>query len=137
MTSLAAALARYPGAVTFRHGDGPALNAEILALIRAGRKTVSCDALAAFEARGEALPQPGRIDIALSWDGAPALAIETLRVDLIPFDRMTETQIPPQGEFRDLADWRAGYRAYLTRSGHFAADALMVVETFRVVQDFT
>lgn len=135
MTPLAAALARYPGAVTFRYGDGPALNVQILALVRAGRKTVSCDALAAFQARGEALPEPGRRDIALTWDGTPALVIETQRIDLIPFDRMPEALIPPQGEFRDLAQWQAGYRDYLTRSGHFAPDAVMVVETFRLIED--
>ena len=37
MTPLAAALARHPGAVSFRYGDGPELNARILALIRAAK----------------------------------------------------------------------------------------------------
>jgi uncharacterized protein YhfF len=133
---LDAILRRYPGALTFRYGDGPVLNAEILALVRAGRKTVSCDALAAFRARAEALPEAGRTDIALTWDGAPALAIRTLRVDIIPFDRFPADLVPPQAEFRDLDDWRQGYRAYLTRSGHFALNADMVVETFRLVEDF-
>ena len=133
---LAAVLARYPGAVSFRYGDSAALNAEILALVRAGTKTMTCDALGAFEARGEALPEAGRIDIALDWEGTPALAVETVRVERIRFDRMDEGRIPPQGEFRDLAHWRAGYEAYLTRAGHFAPDVLMVVETFRVVEDF-
>jgi uncharacterized protein YhfF len=128
---------RYPGAVTFRYGDGPVLNAEILALVRSGRKTVSCDALAAFHARGESLPEPGRRDIALTWDGTPALVIETLRTDLIPFDQMPASLIPPQAEFRDLAHWREGYRDDLTRSGHFAPDALILVETFRLTRDLS
>lgn len=45
---LAQALASYPGAVAFRFGDRPALNAKILAPVRDGRKTVSCDAVAGF-----------------------------------------------------------------------------------------
>ncbi|SDI14265.1 Uncharacterized protein YhfF [Lutimaribacter saemankumensis] len=129
-------LARYPGAVTFRYGDSARLNADILALVRAGRKTMTCDALPAFEARGETLPEEGRIDIALDWSGKPALAVQTLKVEHVPFDRMDEARVPPQGEFSDLADWRAGYEAYLRRAGHFAPDVTMVVETFRMVEDF-
>ena len=128
--------ARYPRAVAFRYGDSAELNAEILGLVRAGRKTMSCDALPAFTARGEPVPEVGRTDIALDWDGNPALAVQTVTVEHIPFDRMDESRIPPQGEFRDLDHWRQGYRAYLTRSGHFAPDVVMVVETFRVVEDF-
>ncbi len=130
------ALARHPGAQTFTSGDSPELNAEILGLIRAGRKTMGCDARPAFEARGEAMPEPGRVDIALDWSGAPALALRTAKVEVIRFCDMNEARIPPQGEFRDLAHWRAGYQAYLTRSGHFAPDVEMVVETFEVVEDF-
>ena len=134
--TLTEAMSRYPAAVTFRYGDGPALNATILGLVRAGRKTISCDALPAFLARGESLPEPGRIDIALTWDGAPALAIRTTRVEIIPFDQMPEAQVAAQAEFRNLDDWRQGYRAYLTRSGHFAPDVPMVVETFHMIEDF-
>lgn len=136
MTQLSEAQKRYPGAVPFRFGDSPALNADILALVRAGRKTLSCDALAAFEAREEPLPEPGRTDVALTWNGAPALAVPTVRVETIRFADVEERHIPPQGEFRDLAHWRRGYEAYLRRSGCFARDAPMVMETFELVEDF-
>lgn len=134
--SLEDAQARYPGAQAFAFGDSAALNAEILALVRAGRKTVTCDALAAFEARGEAAPQPGRIDIATDWAGQPVLALRTLTVQHMPFDEMTVELVADQGEFRDLAEWRRGYEAYLTRSGQFAPDVLMLVERFEVVEVF-
>lgn len=132
----AEALARYPDAVSFKYGDSAALNAEILSLVRTGRKTVSCDALAAFEARGETLPKLGRVDIALNWSGVPVLAVRTVAVDYVPFDQVTEAMIPDQAEFRDLAHWRVGYQAYLSRSGHFAPDAMMLMERFEVVEDF-
>ncbi|MDU8910539.1 ASCH domain-containing protein [Aestuariicoccus sp. MJ-SS9] len=134
--TVAEALARHPGAVTFSFGDSAALNAEILALVRAGAKTVTCDAQAAFAARGEPLPVAGRVDIALDWAGAPQLALRTEAVEVIAFDAMTGDRIAAQGEFADLAAWRRGYEAYLRRSGHFAPDAPMVVETFAVVEDF-
>ena len=55
------ALARYPGSVTFRYGDGPDLNRDIIALVRAGVKKVSCDAWEAFGARGRAFEPAGGV----------------------------------------------------------------------------
>lgn len=136
MLTLSDALARYPGAASFAFGDGPALNEKILALVRAGRKTVTCEAVAAFTARGEALPMVGRIDIATNWNGRPALALRTIKVLWLPFDKMPESLVAAQGEFRDLAHWRQGYEAYLTRAGVFARDVNILAEQFEVVEDF-
>lgn len=134
--TLDAALKKYPSAATFRFGDSAPLNAEILTLVLAGTKTVSCDAVANFERRAESLPQPGRVDITLDWKGAAVAAIRTVSVDLMRFDEMTEALVADQGEFRDLAHWRAGYEAYLRRAGVFAPDVEMVVERFEVVEQF-
>ena len=134
--TLAEAIARHPGASSFRFGDSRALNTQILDLVRQGRKTVTCDAVANFAKRGDPLPEPGRVDIALDWDGAPVLAIRTVAVARMPFASMTEDLVSAQGEFRDLEDWRAGYRAYLTRAGLFAPDVALLVETFTCVEVF-
>ncbi|MEP1941999.1 MAG: ASCH domain-containing protein, partial [Sulfitobacter sp.] len=130
------ALVRYPDAAFFAFGDGAELNGEILALVRSGKKTISCDAVAGFAARSEPLPLVGKIDVATDWDGTPQLAIRTVEVLQIPFDQMSAQMIPAQGEFRDLAHWRAGYQAYLTRAGLFTSDVLMLVERFELVEDF-
>ncbi|MEM6939842.1 MAG: ASCH domain-containing protein [Pseudomonadota bacterium] len=127
---------RYPGAITFRFGDSAALNEEILGLVRAGRKTMTCDALRAFEERGEKVPEPGEVSIALDPSGAPAVVIRTLSISHVPFDQVTEDLVPDQGEFKDLADWRTGYGAYLKRSGVFAPDVMMIIERFEVVEVF-
>lgn len=122
--------------VQYCPGDSAALNAEILGLMRSGAKTASCEALAYFEETGEPLPVPGRVDIALDWARRPALATETLALRHLRFDEMTEADVAAQGEFRDLAHWREGYRAYLTRAGRYAPETPMILETFRVVRDF-
>ena len=132
----AEALALYPGSVSFKFGDSAALNAEILALVLSGMKTVTCDALANFEARAEPVPVVGRTDIALNWAGRPVAAVRTVEVLHIPFDQMTEALVTDQGEFRDLAHWRDGYEAYLTRAGVFAPDVMMLVERFDVAEVF-
>ncbi len=136
MMTLEQALTRYPGAQTFCPGDSAALNTEILGLIRAGRKTCSCASLDLFGPGREAMPEPGRIDIALGWSGAPALAVRTERVEKVRFCDMTEDRVPAQGEFRNLAHWREGYRAYLTRNGGFDPQMMLMVETYSVVEDF-
>ena len=121
-------------AVRFRFGDGPELNARILALVLAGNKTVTCDALRGFEARGEALPEVGRVDITCDWDWTPVCAVRTEALLIMPFEDMTEALVAAQGEFEDLDDWRRGYRAYIDRTVGFEPGMDMVVERFRLVE---
>lgn len=128
------ALAIYPGAVAYCPGDSPALNAEVLGLMRSGAKVLTCDAWERSVAEG--LPVVGRVDIAMDWDRAPALATRTLAVERLRFCDVSEAMIPPQAEFRDLAEWRRGYTAYLTRAGIFHPEIEMMFETFEVVRDF-
>ena len=114
MVTLAAAFAKCEGAFAYPVGDSAALNAEILALMRSGVKTGTCDAWAVYVDGTEELPVVGRVDIALDWEGRPALATRTLAVERITFDKMDEVRVAQQGEFRDLAHWSLGYEAYLT-----------------------
>ena len=74
----------------------------------------------------------------LRWigKGGSALAARTLAVERIAFDQMDEVRVAQQGEFRDLAHWRLGYEAYLTRAGRFAPDVDMMFERFEIVEDF-
>ncbi len=134
--TLDAALARYPGAQRFRFGDGPDLNAEILALVLAERKSVTCDAVAGIEARGEAPPEPGRVDIACDWAWRPVCAVRTIEVMRMPFEEVPEALVAEQGEFDDLEDWRRGYAAYLGRTVGFESGMEMLLERFEVVEVF-
>ena len=134
--TLVAARAKHEGAFAYLVGDSAALNAEILALKRSGVKTGTCDARAIDVDGTENLPVVGRVDIALDWEGRLALAARTLAVERIAFDQMDEVRVAQQGEFRDLAHWRLGYEAYLTRAGRFAPDVDMMFERFEIVEDF-
>ncbi|APZ54911.1 ASCH domain-containing protein [Salipiger abyssi] len=126
---------RWPGCESYRPGDSAALNAEILGLMRTGVKRASCEAWEVFEDGAEALPVAGRVDIALDWQGRPALAMRTLEVLRLPFEEVTEGMALEQGEFRDLAHWRAGYRAYLERAGRYRPGVEMMLERFELVED--
>jgi uncharacterized protein YhfF len=125
-----------PECETFRFGDSAELSAEILALVRAGMKTATCEAVRAYSEGGDAWPEVGRRDVALEWDGSPAVMIETVAVETRRFGEMEEAFVQAQGEFRDLAHWQAGYRAYFERTGGFAEDMKLMCETFKVVEDY-
>ncbi|MEM6619834.1 MAG: ASCH domain-containing protein [Pseudomonadota bacterium] len=133
---LAAIKARYPGAETFAFGDNAELCAYLLSLVRSGAKTATCGAVRDFGPGKEAMPAVGRRDIALNWDGSPALVIETQSVVRARFCDVDEAFALAEGENDDLAGWRADHRAYFERNGGWTADLELVCERFRVVEDF-
>jgi hypothetical protein len=49
---------------------------------------------------------------------------------------MDEARVVAQHKFRDLAHWRLGYEAYLTRMGRFSPNVNMMFERFKIVEDF-
>jgi uncharacterized protein YhfF len=128
--------ARYPGAETFKFGDDRALCTELLALVRAGKKIATCGALRDYQNEGEALPEVSRRDIALTWDGDPALVIETIGVTVQRFCDVDEAFALAEGEDDSLEDWRAGHKAYFERNGGFHPKMMLVCERFRLVEDF-
>ncbi len=127
---------RYPGATTFVFGDSETLCAELLALVRSGKKTATCEAARAYEAEGEPLPEVGRRDIALNWDGTPALVIETTAVHLMRFCDVPVDFALAEGENDTHQGWRNDHRAYFERNGGFDPEMMLVCERFRLVEDF-
>jgi uncharacterized protein YhfF len=127
---------RYPGAVTFTFGDNADLCAELIALVRSGRKTATCGALRHYQ-NGEPMPKPGRRDIALNWDGTPALVIETVDVVECRFSEVTEAMALAEGEDDSLEGWRTGHRRYFERTGGFSPDMEVVWERFILVEDLS
>lgn len=134
--TLEEARARYPGAETFAFGDTPALSARLLDLVRAGRKTATCGALREFQSEAEPMPVVGRIDIALDWDGRPALAIETLDVKIRRFCDVDEEFALAEGEDETRDGWADGHRKYFERNGGWDPEMKLVCERFRLVEDF-
>ncbi|MBF9060824.1 ASCH domain-containing protein [Rhodobacterales bacterium HKCCSP123] len=126
--------ARYPGAETYRFGDGPALSDALLALVRAGKKRATCTAEAELGVP-EAMPVIGRCDIVLDFDDVPQLVTRTLELVRVRFRDMTEEMALMEGEDEDLAGWRAGHERYYRRAGIFAPDMGLIWERFEVVED--
>lgn len=78
-----------------------------------------------------------RCDIALNWDGTPALVIQTVEVETRRFCDVEADFALSEGEDDTLQGWQDGHRAYFERSGGWAADMMVVCERFKVVEDFS
>ncbi len=128
-------LTRYPGAQTFKFGDSASMSAELLGLVRAGRITATCGALRDYPEGSAETPVVGRRDIALEWDGRPALVIETLEVTVSRFCDMTEAFALAEGENETLEGWREDHRRYFERNGGFDPEMELLCERFRLVED--
>lgn len=129
-------ISRFPGCAFFRFGDSSDLCQELLSLVRVGRKTATCGALRDFEVFAEPMPAKGRIDVALNWDGTPALAIETTEVCITRFCDVDESFALAEGENDSLREWQAAHQAYFARNGGFDPQMLLVCERFKLVADF-
>ena len=126
---------RYPGAQTFKFGDSARLSAELLALVRAGKKTATCGALRDYPEGSADTPVVGRRDIALEWDDRPALVIETVSVSICRFCDMDEDFALAEGENETLEGWREDHRRYFERNGGFDPEMELLCERFRLVED--
>lgn len=131
----------YPDAKTFTFGDSRDLCDRLLELVRAGKKTATCGALrdfgeGRFEDGKEAFPIVGRRDIALNWDGSPALVIETVEVTVRRFCDVDADFALSEGEDDTLEGWQTGHRAYFERNGGWSPEMELVCERFKLIRDF-
>jgi uncharacterized protein YhfF len=122
--------------ITFKFGDSEELCDELLRLIRSGNKTATCGALYEFGPGKNEMPVVGRRDIALNWDGSPALLLETLDVTQVKFCDVDESFALAEGENDDLPGWWHDHRQYFERNGGFDTEMILVCERFALVRDF-
>jgi uncharacterized protein YhfF len=125
----------YPGAGTYCFGENDADSKAQLALVRAGEKSLNCEALSAFGGDENALPQVGRCDIAANWDGTPALVTKTVFIEKRRFCDVGWELAMREGIGNSLAEWRAFREEYFTRNGGFDPEMMLVFERFEVIDD--
>ena len=82
----------------------------------------------------ENLPEVGRCDIALDWDGKPAVVIESTEVTIRRFCDVDEDFALAEGEDESLEGWRRGHQAYFERNGGFHPNMKLVCERFRLIE---
>lgn len=94
-------------------GATPEMADELLALVLEGTKTATASSLWDYQAEGEELPRVGLIDIVLDGAGLPAAIIETVAVDIVPFNEVSAEHAFAEGEGdRSLAYWREAHESF-------------------------
>ncbi|HEP1787269.1 TPA: ASCH domain-containing protein [Streptococcus suis] len=118
-------------------------------LVARGIKTSTSSAHALYAVEGEEIPKAGGYDIILDGQGQAVCIIQTTKVYVTPFSRVTEEHAYKEGEFRqegDLSDikakslihWRQVHEElftiWLAEAGlSFSEDMLVVCEEFELV----
>ncbi|WP_019160068.1 ASCH domain-containing protein [Brevibacterium senegalense] len=104
----------------------------------AGTKRATASSMWDCEHVGEAIPVPGELSIILDGRDTPRALIETMTVDVVPFDEVTADHARAEGEGdRTLAAWRdiheRFWRDHSEDPRGFDPQMPVVCETFRVL----
>jgi uncharacterized protein YhfF len=123
----------------FHFGDSAALADELAALVMQGGKRATAASLWVHQAEGSQPPAPGALSIVTLFDGTPQCVIETVSVDIRPFDQVDAAFAAAEGEGDGSLDfWRRAHQAFFGRElaalgRAFAPDMPVVCERFRVL----
>jgi len=100
----------------FYFGDHQELADSLAGLVLGGRKRATAALLWAFEVEGKPLPRPGDLSVVTNWAGQPLCVIETLAVDVVPFDDVSAEFAATEGEGDgSLAHWQREHASYFAR----------------------
>lgn len=122
-----------------RFGDSTQLANELGTLVANGTKTATCSALWEYEAEGSSLPKVGKKLIVLDGDDNPLCIIETIEVEVRPYDEVDDRFAYEEGEGdRSLKYWREAHWNFFSRTlpnigREPAPDMPLVCERFRVI----
>lgn len=123
----------------FHFGDNEAMANSLADQVLEGTKRATAGALWSFEHAGKPLPRPGDLSVVTNWRGSPLCIIETLRVDVVPFNEVTAEFAAVEGEGDgSLEHWRQEHASAFSREcariGRvFHANIMVACERFSVV----
>lgn len=111
---------------------------ELLALVISGVKVGTASSLWDYEETGDPLPRVGELSIILDGAGVPRAVIETVAIDIVPFDEVDDAHAFAEGEGdRTLAHWREVHEDYWRRHSEnprgYEPDMPVVCERFRLL----
>lgn len=127
---------KYPESTYFVFGDNKELCERLISLVISGEKTATCDSLESFDSGNLMMPCVGRIDIATTWEGVPAVAIQTTEIAIMKFNEVDESLALKEGENDDLQGWQNDHKEYFERNGGFDPNMKLVCEHFNLVEVF-
>lgn len=123
----------------FYFADSEALADSLAELVLSGTKRATATAFWTFEVQGKRAPIPGDLSVVTNWAGVPQCVIQTVAVDLVPFNEVSAEFAATEGEGDgSLGYWREAHEQFFQRecAQHgrpFTEDMLLACERFDVV----
>jgi uncharacterized protein YhfF len=100
----------------FHFHDNEAGANELAQLVLAGVKRATACLAWTYGNAGVSPPKPGSLSVVTCWDGKPMCVIETLEIEVLPFEQVTPEFAASEGEGdRSLDYWRRVHWAYFGR----------------------
>ncbi|HYP71172.1 MAG TPA: ASCH domain-containing protein [Variovorax sp.] len=100
----------------FHFDDNEASANELANLVLAGVKRATAALAWSYEKAGGSPPRPGALSVVTYWDGRPACVIETLEIEVLPFEQVTAEFAAIEGEGDgSLEYWRRVHWSYFGR----------------------
>jgi uncharacterized protein YhfF len=127
------------GARAFMFGNTPALARELADLVLDGKKRATASLPFMWEGEGESLPSVGDVYVLHDWNGNAVALLRNTRVDVVPFDEVTEDFVRTEGEGDlTLAWWRDAHWQYFAEElcaigQHPTRKMLVVCQRFDVL----
>ena len=123
----------------YHFDDNQASADELAVLVLQGVKRATAGLAWSFEVEGRALPRVGDLNVITDWSGVPVCVIETVSVDVVPYDEVGAAFAAIEGEGDgSLAYWQSVHSAYFAREceriGRAPSGTMPVVcECFQVI----
>ena len=120
-------------------GDSELLADELAELVLRGVKRATAGSLWSYEDAGIRIPHAGDLSIVTNWAGQPLCVIETISVQVVPYNQVTAKFAAIEGEGDGSLDyWQKVHHQYFLRecasSGReFSPEMLLACEQFEVV----
>ena len=108
-------------------------------LVKRGIKRATASLKKSYEIENEPLPKENNLNIITEFDGKAVCIIKVTKVEIIPFDEITEENAKIEGEGDgSLAYWREGHLKFFKEEAKalkfdFKENDLVVFMTFKVI----
>lgn len=112
---------------------------ECVDLVVKGIKRATATSLWWYEKHNEPLPKVGDQYIVTDWNGNAKAVIETTKIELVPYNKITPKFAKIEGEGdQSLEYWKKAHKDYYTRemkpfNEQFSENMIIVCEQFKVV----
>jgi uncharacterized protein YhfF len=114
-------------------GDSPEQIDRLAELIVTGIKTATCSA---YSPARDKIKEGHRV-VVLNSQNDPVCIVETIKVDVVPFNMISETYAYKEGEGdRSLEYWKKEHKRFFEAERTFSEDMLLLCEEIKVVHIF-